>query len=201
MSLIDISPEDHDLVNVLFAIRKLQWTVPLRHCLLCMTSIDKGEYQRIYCGLSDGNLSIIDVMRLRFGYSQSMLCFVYSIALRSTRTERSLLYFNWSIIDRGSDYSSRSTMVFDINENQCTQREVRSLIVMTFFIFHLDRFQNLRRSLLHPFNWTNDRLSYRHFRSWWLYLDLTSIHEQHTPSMASVVASASGHHLSKQSLW
>ena len=83
-----ISQGQHDTVIVL---RKLQWTVPLRHCLLCMTSVDKGEYQRIYCGLSDGNLSIIDVIRIRFVYSQSMLCFVCSIALRSTRTERSLL--------------------------------------------------------------------------------------------------------------
>ena len=64
-----------------------------------------------------------------------MLCFVYSIALRSTRTERSLLHADWSVIHRGSHYSSRSAMVFDINENHCTEREVTSLLVMTLSFF------------------------------------------------------------------
>lgn len=41
--------------------RHILWATQLRSCLLCMTSLNKANISRIYCGLSDGNLAIVQV--------------------------------------------------------------------------------------------------------------------------------------------
>lgn len=41
--------------------RQILWATQLRSCLLCMTSLNKADLNRVYCGLSDGNLAIVQV--------------------------------------------------------------------------------------------------------------------------------------------
>ncbi|CAF4469455.1 unnamed protein product, partial [Rotaria sp. Silwood2] len=41
--------------------RQILWATRLRSCLLCMTSLNKINCNRIYCGLSDGNLAIVEL--------------------------------------------------------------------------------------------------------------------------------------------
>ena len=41
--------------------RRILWATQLRSCLLCMTSLNKANFNRVYCGLSDGNLAIVQV--------------------------------------------------------------------------------------------------------------------------------------------
>ena len=69
--------------------RKLQWTIPLRHCLLCMTSVDKGDYQRVYCGLSDGNLTMIDVESARMFSASDLFCWFPSSTISKNRKKPS----------------------------------------------------------------------------------------------------------------
>ena len=40
--------------------RKMQWSIQLGSCLLCMLTSSQMDFHRIYCGLSDGNLAIVD---------------------------------------------------------------------------------------------------------------------------------------------
>ncbi|CAF1308815.1 unnamed protein product [Adineta steineri] len=41
--------------------RQILWATRLRSCVLCMISSNKGNFNRIYCGLSDGNLAIAEL--------------------------------------------------------------------------------------------------------------------------------------------
>ncbi|CAF3214029.1 unnamed protein product [Rotaria socialis] len=45
--------------------RQILWATRLRSCLLCMTSLNKTNCNRIYCGLSCGNLAIVELYEQR----------------------------------------------------------------------------------------------------------------------------------------
>ncbi|CAF0782240.1 unnamed protein product [Adineta ricciae] len=45
--------------------RRIQWATRLRSCVLCMTSSNKVDFNRIYCGLSDGNIAIVELYNQR----------------------------------------------------------------------------------------------------------------------------------------
>ena len=67
------------LIGVFFG-RQIQWAIQLRSCLLCMTSLNKISFNRIYCGLSDGNLAIVEVTnKLKIHFNYSIISYSYII--------------------------------------------------------------------------------------------------------------------------
>ncbi|UJR36374.1 hypothetical protein I4U23_029098 [Adineta vaga] len=53
------------LLNFSIDDRQIRWATRLRSCVLCMISSNKGNFNRIYCGLSDGNIAIVELHNQR----------------------------------------------------------------------------------------------------------------------------------------